>query len=156
MPRPRLLFSLAWLCYLVAWFVPVIKDGVTLPTGIPGWQAFYVALNAFMPSGQLAFNHWWIQFLVGTSAVSNALFLVALVGLFLKKRSFLIVMGCLSLVSYAINSHWFIMFGRERSDLRIGYYLWWVSFILLGFALFDFAKSESCRDNRSAKAAGTQ
>jgi hypothetical protein len=40
MRRPHLLISAGWLLHAVAWFLPVIKGGVTFPHGLPGWDAF--------------------------------------------------------------------------------------------------------------------
>ena len=32
--------AIAFPVHAVAWFLPVAKDGVTFPDGLPGWQAF--------------------------------------------------------------------------------------------------------------------
>ena len=44
MNNKRLVILVA-LAYMLAWFLPVIEDGVTLPNGMPGWEAFRVALS---------------------------------------------------------------------------------------------------------------
>lgn len=41
--------------------------------------------------------------------------------------------------AFIVNAHWYAFSGRDRSDLRIGYFLWWVSFLLLAIGLFDLA-----------------
>ena len=35
--------------------------------------------------------------------------------------------------------HWYVLYGPDRSDLRIGYFLWWLSFAVLAVGLFDLA-----------------
>jgi hypothetical protein len=37
------LIAAAFLIHAVAWFLPVVKDGVTFPGALPGWQAFCIA-----------------------------------------------------------------------------------------------------------------
>jgi hypothetical protein len=42
--------------------------------------------------------------------------------------------------AFIVNAHWYVLFGRDGSDLRIGYFLWWFSFLLLAIGLFDLAE----------------
>ena len=49
MRRPQALVSAAWLIYVLAWFLPVAEEGVKFPNGLPGWEAFRVAMCAVWP-----------------------------------------------------------------------------------------------------------
>jgi hypothetical protein len=43
--------------------------------------------------------------------------------------------------AFLVNSHWYVRLTHDGwvSDLGIGYFLWWCSFILLAIGLFDLA-----------------
>jgi hypothetical protein len=59
MKKPTTLIWAAWLIQGVAWFLPVIGEGTSLPEGLPGWQAFRVASGAIWPYRRdVAFEHW--------------------------------------------------------------------------------------------------
>src|SRR5215469_5087373 len=57
--RQQLLIWAAWLVYVAAWFFPVVKEGVTLPDGLPGWQAFRVAASAVWPLPDVTIDKWY-------------------------------------------------------------------------------------------------
>ena len=40
---------------------------------------------------------------------------------------------------FIVNAHWYVLFGSDRKDLRIGYFLWWFSFLFIGLGLFDLS-----------------
>ena len=75
MKRPHLVILGAWLVHAAAWFLPVTKDGVTLPDGLPGWQAFRVAFTAVWPYETFNFDTWYTAVLATASAVTTLLFL---------------------------------------------------------------------------------
>jgi hypothetical protein len=41
--------------------------------------------------------------------------------------------------AFIVNAHWYVLFGSDRKDLRIGYFLWWFSFLFVGLGLFDLS-----------------
>jgi hypothetical protein len=43
--------------------------------------------------------------------------------------------------SFIVNAQWFLHFGSDRIDLRVGYFLWWFSFLLLAIGLFQLSRS---------------
>ena len=55
---------LGWLIYAVAWFLPVIEGGVTLPKGLPGWEALQAVLGPEV-------GPWYVKFLSILSGVTN-------------------------------------------------------------------------------------
>ena len=68
--RPKFLVSAAWLLHALAWFLSVIKYGVRLPAGLPGWQAFQVAFSAFYDPES------WYEAVIGVlSAADTVLFI---------------------------------------------------------------------------------
>ena len=45
--------------------------------------------------------------------------------------------------AFVVNTHWYVLYGGSaREDLRIGYFLWWLSFLLMALGLFDLSRSE--------------
>jgi hypothetical protein len=38
--------------------------------------------------------------------------------------------------AFVVNIHWIFIFGSARSELAIGFFLWWFSFLLLAIGLF--------------------
>lgn len=142
MRRPHLLISGAWLLQLTAWFLPVVKGGVSLPGGLPGWQAFRVAFCAVWPYESFHFDAWYFAVLATVSAVTTLFFIfgspwVALRGSRSLQR------GCawVATTVFIVNTHWYVLFGSDRSDLRMGYFLWWLSFIVLAIGLFGPARN---------------
>jgi hypothetical protein len=66
--KAYLLIAAAFLVHTVAWFLPVDKDGVTLPDGLPGWQAFEMAANEVV---KWKIDPWWFVVLLTMSAVTT-------------------------------------------------------------------------------------
>src|SRR5215475_11712789 len=74
MRRHQLFILAAWLAYLVSWFLPVIKEGVTFPQGLPGWEAFRVAASPVWPTG-ISVEGWYNAVLSTVSALTTVLFI---------------------------------------------------------------------------------
>ena len=46
-------------------------------------------------------------------------------------------------LSFVVNAHWYVLYGGSaRQDLRIGFFLWWLSFLLVALGLFDLSRHE--------------
>jgi len=75
MRRQQLLIWAAWLVYVAAWFFPVVKEGVTLPDGLPGWQAFRVAASAVWPLPDVTIDKWYKAVLFTISTLTTLLFI---------------------------------------------------------------------------------
>lgn len=122
------LIAATFLVHAVAWFLPVAKDGVTFPDGLPGWQAFIFALLGSKGPP------WWVGALSAMSALSTALFVlgagwVMALGTAKDRR----VSAWIAAGAFFVNAHWIGFSGTL--GLRIGYYLWWVSFLVLAVGL---------------------
>jgi hypothetical protein len=54
------------------------------------------------------------------------------------------VTGWAAIGASVLNSYWWVV-DEDRVDLRIGYYLWWLSFVVLGLGLIRMARSRQRR-----------
>jgi hypothetical protein len=159
----------AWLLHAIAWFLPVEKNGVRFPKGLPGWEAFRVACYAIWPDEGLHYYAWrnawhegvWQASLATASAITTVLFLfgspwVVLRGSFSLRR----VSAWIAMSAFVINTHWYVLSGSASSafgglDLRVGYFLWCLSFVVLALGLFVLVKrGEPTIERLQAKSAG--
>lgn len=140
MRRPHLLISGAWLLHAVAWFLPVVKGEVTFPHGLPGWQAFRVAADRVWPYERIRTDEWYHAVLPVISAVTTLLFIFGSVWVVLRGSSTLRrASAWVATAAFIFNAHWYVFFGSDRKELRIGYFLWWFSFLFVGLGLFDLS-----------------
>jgi hypothetical protein len=140
MRRPYLLISAAWLLHAIAWFLPVCKGGVTFPHGLPGWQAFRVAACPVWPYEGFTDDAWYYAVLSTISAVTTPLFIVGSVWAASQGSSALRrASAWVATSAFVIDAHWYVLFGSDRKDLRIGYFLWWFSFLFVALGLFDLS-----------------
>jgi hypothetical protein len=141
MRRSHILISVAWLFHAIAWFLPVVEGGVTFPHGLPGWQAFRVAACAVWPYADFKTDH---AVLSTISAVTTSLFILGSVWVVSRGSSTLRrVSAWVAMVAFIVNTHWYVLFGSDRKDLRIGYFLWLFSFLLVGLGLFDLSTQKA-------------
>jgi hypothetical protein len=125
--------------YLVAWVLPVVKDGATLPEGLPGWQAFRVAASPIWPYGDVGLDSWYGALLATASAGTNLL-MIGLVWLASRVLPRLHRIGAgAALAAFIVNAHWFVLMD-DRAALRPGYFLWWFSFLVVGYSLFRLSR----------------
>ena len=126
------------LVYILAWFLPVIEDGVTLPNGLPGWEAFRVALSPVWPYGDFKTSSWpWYwQVLSVLSGATNAVMVVLLALLIPGRSSLTRAMAWPAGLAFCINAQWCLRMD-QLSDLRSGYWLWWLSFLGLLLVLMS-------------------
>ena len=139
MRRPHFLISAAWLLHAIAWFLPVVKGEVTFPHGLPGWQAFRVAASAVWPYEGIKTDEWYYAVLSTISAVTTPLFIFGSVFVVSRGSSTLRrASAWVATSAFIVNAHWYIL-SSDRKDLRIGYFLWWLSFLFVGIGLFDLS-----------------
>jgi len=123
----------------------IVKEGVTLPGGLPGWQAFRVATCAVWSCAAISIDKWYKTALFITSAVTTLLFVpgseLAVWG---GSRALRRASTWIATLAFVVNVHWYVLYGGSaRQDLRIGYFLWWLSFLLLALGLFDLSRPEA-------------
>jgi hypothetical protein len=131
----------AWLVHALAWFLPVLKEGVVLPRGLPGWEAFRVASCAVWPYEDMIIEGWYNVVLATLSAATTLLFVLGSVWVvWARSRAVRRASAWIATSAFIVNAHWFLRFGSNHLDLRIGYFLWWFSFLLLAIGLFHLSR----------------
>lgn len=136
MKKPTPLILTAWVVHAAAWFLPAIKAHDFQPP-LPGWKAFRHASCPILPCKGIEFDTQWHAVLSTISVVTTLFFVlwspwVAIGG----SRSLRRFSAWAAATAFVVNSHWIFIFGSERSELAIGFYLWWFSFLLLAIGLF--------------------
>jgi hypothetical protein len=150
MRKQQALVSSAWLLYVVAWFLPVADGGVTLPHGVPGWEAFRVAMCALWPYESY---HTDYPVLCIISAATTLLFLpVSLWAVLSGSHALRRASAWVATFAFVVNAHFFVLLGPERKDLRIGYFLWLFSFLLMAFGLFALSPEAHKSEGRTESA----
>jgi hypothetical protein len=93
----------------------------------------------------ISIDKWYKTVLFTISAVTTLLFFPGSLwavrsGSRTLRRAFAWVAVC----AFVVNAHWYVLYGSSaRQDLRIGYFLWWLSFLLLALGLFDLSRPEA-------------
>lgn len=138
MRRYQLFILSAWLTYLLSWFLPVIKGGVAFPHGLPGWQAFRVAACPVWPYEEWSVEGWYNALLSTISASTTLLFIAGGAWIALSdSRTLRRALAWVASGAFVVNAQWYVFFlGSGRKDLRIGYSLWCLSFLLMSLGLF--------------------
>jgi hypothetical protein len=78
--------------------------------------------------------------LATVSAASTLLFIFGSPLIVLRgSRSLWRASAWVAATAFVVNAHWYVLYGPDRSDLRIGYFLWWLSFAVPAVGLFDLA-----------------
>jgi hypothetical protein len=150
MKRPHLLISCAWLLHAAAWLLPVDKDGVKLPKGLPGWEAFRYASSAMWWPIEGKFDRYYAVLATG-SAMTTLLFIFGSPWVVLRgSRSLWRVSTWAAATAIIVNAHWYVLYGSSRSNLRIGYFLWWLSFVVLATGLFDLVGSRRADESKES------
>jgi len=131
MTRARALLIAAIVANVLGWVLPVIDD-------YRGVHAFRVALSPLWPYEQFHIPAGRLVYLSVASAATNVVFaIVALaaavgaVGSRMRQRLAVWIVGAAAL----LNLHWPLSMGDSGGDLRVGYYVWIASFVLLLLAV---------------------
>jgi hypothetical protein len=149
MKRLHLLISCAWVFHAAAWFLPVVSGGVTLPKGLPGWEAFRWAFSAVWPFEGGQFDTWYYAALATLCAATTLLFIFGSPWVVWRgSRSLWRASAWAAATAFVVNAHWYVLYGSDRSDLRIGYFLWWLSFALLAIGLFGLLRSHRADESK--------
>lgn len=124
--KGRTLVLVGTVMYVLAWFVPV--DNNLDSSAVPGWEAFSLALSLW-PG-----DPWYTGVHVVASALSNLVLVGALAFVLVARRTPSRLLTGILIACAVLNTQWFILSG-DRESLRIGYYLWAISFFLIGAGL---------------------
>ena len=131
--NPFILF--AWMLYLPAWFLPVLKATDVHPV-VPGWKAFRYAACGVWPCEGIEFQTLHHAVLATISVLTTLFFILCSLWLLFGARSLPRPFAWAAAAAFAFNTHWIAIFGSERSTLTIGYFLWLFSFLFLGLGMF--------------------
>lgn len=147
--RANRLIACAWVIHAVSWFLPVVRVGSY--GSVRGWTAFSVAMAAVWPSAGVHAEKWYYAVISTLSAVISTLSAVTTV-LFVLGSPWVVWRGSRSVqnssawaaaIAFVFNAHWYVLFGTDRKDLSIGYFLWWLSFSLLAIGLFGLSSQRA-------------
>jgi hypothetical protein len=142
-PLLRVSVAIATLLFVVAWLTPVHEYGTTLAQGgLPGWEAFRVALAPLWHLPDFETTNWYWSIITVVSALTNLLFVAALAHMVWRPGTYGRAVCWVLVAATAINTSWFV-FGDDRGDLRLGYFLWVASFALLALSARFVSAGES-------------
>jgi len=121
--------AFGWFVYAIAWFLPVHESGPTLDDGwLPGWQAAVGCLF-----GDLG------PFGVVSSATNFIMLSTILLVLLPTRRRFQAgAWGCF--LAAVLNASWIVLLAPDGGGLRAGYYLWTISFAVVGAGMWAAAR----------------
>ena len=151
---PHLLIWGAWLLHVAAWFLPVVKGvGGGQIDPISGLAAFCMASGAVWDGG--FFGEWYSAVLATASVATTVFFIVG--------SPWVVLRGSPSLrrasvwaaaAAFVVNAHWYVLLRPDgwMSDLGIGYFLWWWSFVLLAIGLFVLAGGDNAVESTQRQA----
>jgi hypothetical protein len=126
----------AWVLHLAAWFLPVVK-AQDIRGAVVGWKAFRLAACGVWPCGDVEFQARIYAVLATISVITTVLFVLFSPWVVLwGSRTVQKCSAWFAAAAFVFNTHWIVIFGDQRSLLTIGYFLWWVSFLLLAIGLF--------------------
>jgi len=124
MNRKTVLLVAAACAFVLGWVLPVLDD-------YRGWQAFRVALSPVWPYESFRVQSWYSAALTVASGLTNAVFVVVFLDIVVWRRASTRVLGWVLIAATMLNLHWLARAGEDFVDLRVGYYVWLVSFPLL-------------------------
>jgi hypothetical protein len=131
MTRAHVLLVAAVVAHALGWALPVVED-------YHGVHAFRVALSPLWPYEQFHIPAGRLVYLSVASAATNVVFVVVAiaaaagaVGSRARRQLAVWIIGTAAL----LNLHWPLTMGDRAADLRIGYYVWVASFVLLLLAV---------------------
>jgi hypothetical protein len=139
MKKPTPLILAAWILHAAAWFLPSLKAAGYHPA-VPGWKATRLAACAIWPCGDVQFQTVHHAVLSTVSVVTTLFFVLCSPWVVLRgSQSLRRWSAWVAVAAFVFNMHWIVIFGPQRSQLAVGYFVWLLSFLLLGIGLFVLA-----------------
>jgi hypothetical protein len=152
----HLVIAFAWATHALSWFLPVVKlggiGGELNRDSVRGWVAFRAALSPILPYQDFHTDAWYYSVLSVASAATTFLFVVGSpLVVWRGSRSVRRACAWVAITAFIVNSHWYVLASDSgRKDLSIGYFLWWLSFILLAVGLFWLSSNNVVNQDRQA------
>jgi hypothetical protein len=157
MRKPNLIIWIAWTAHVLSWFLPVLR--ATDEHGlVRGWLATRLAACGVWPCQGIEFQTLQHAVLATISVLTTAFFLLCSPLVVLRGSAKGVRFAAwAAAAAFVFNTHWIIIFGPERSQLTIGYFLWLLSFLLLAIGLFVSSRVVvGGNEQLNAKASGTE
>jgi hypothetical protein len=142
MRKPNLIILLAWIAHVLSWFLPVLR-AAGWHEQVRGWMAVRLAACGVWPCEGIEFQAVHHAVLSTISVLTTVTFLCSPLVVARGSAKGVRFAAWVATVAFVFNTHWIIIFGPERSQLRIGYFLWWFSFLLLAIGFFTFHGKDS-------------
>jgi hypothetical protein len=118
-------------CFAISWIMPtVVNSDNDLD---PGWRAFTTCLWVLWNHDLPVADTWPLRLLVGGSVLTNVVMVVAICANLggVKGRTRL---GWWTIILGVVNAWWLVtLLQGGLNMLGLGYYLWWLSFFLVGY-----------------------
>ena len=135
MKKANLLILAAWILHAASWFLPAIRAH-DFQQPLPGWKAFRYAACAVWPCEDIQFDTMYHAVLATVSVTTTLFFVLCSPWVVMRgSRSLRRCSAWAAATAFLFNTHWIVIFGPQRWELTIGYYLWWLSFFLLAIGL---------------------
>jgi len=142
MRRPNLFILAAWTCHLISWFLST-ANAPDFHVIVPGWKAFRLAACGLWPCKGIEFQGMIFAVLAATSVITTLFFILCSPWAVLRgTRTVQKSLAWFASAAFVFNSHWIVMFWAQGALLMTGYFLWWLSFLLLAIGLFRTLKVE--------------
>lgn len=126
----------AWILHAAAWFLPTVKAQDFRPP-VPGWKATRLAACAIWPCGGVQFQTLHHAVLSTVSVATTLFFVLCSPWVVLRgSPSVRRWSAWVAAAAFIFNMHWIVIFGPQRSQLAVGYFVWLLSFLLLAIGLF--------------------
>ena len=139
----HLVIAFAWATHALSWFLPAAR---TYFFGVwHAWDAFGEALSPVLSYDDFHGIPWYYLILSVASAVTTFMFVVGSpLVVWRGSRSVRRTCAWVAIAAFIVNSHWYVFwFWVNREDLRVGYFLWWLSFGLLAIGLFELSSNST-------------
>lgn len=138
--KSRHLLILAGIAYLLAWPLPSVVETIPVPLGptvevVRGWEATRWALSPVWPDRRSLEVGPLHAAVIVASALANLVFLGALLLALRWPKRITRVLEYATWIAVLLAAHWLLFFRPELKSLRIGYYLWLTSFVLLALGV---------------------
>jgi hypothetical protein len=136
MRKSNLFILAAWALHVTSWFLPAAK-APDFSVIVPGWKAFRLAACGVLPCEGIEFQGMIYAVLATISVITTLFFIlyspwVVLRGTRTVQKSSAWFAGA----AFVFNAHWIVIFRAQGALLMIGFFLWWLSFLLLAIGLF--------------------
>jgi len=121
----KTIVGLGIVAFIGSWFLPVIHE-------VNGWKAFLVAFGGFWTP----LEDWPHHLVMALTTLTNVVMIVA-IGAFIRRGALQSRWAWGLIIAGVFDTYWLKPLLQEGADILIGFYLWWLSFFVVGLASLD-------------------